>query len=276
MRYYRKGQTIQISDKPFGRITGRTDVIFLKNKYQSLIDDKLIEVWNFIHRMEDNEVGVNWADKEVKSRRAVIKTLIDDENLKLSQLEHTLENARDDDKHSWDKTTDVLKEGAKSPTNVYSSRGLFETGVGPIINTPHLQFPARYQDGPMKNQENQLSFDIKNIRDRIIYEKQKYVKSVRDYDALLQTFAKDLIKVDEDLKKYQSLLDEGRKRISESRYITGIFYLFSSQENKMSLELDVTRHDVSKAKLAIDGLKLRISKYSIPTTETDEHTYSIF
>jgi len=273
---YPKGRTIPIADESFGTISGRSDVVTLKNKYQSLVDDKLTDVWNFIHRMEDNESNINWADKDVKSRRAVIKTLIDDENLKLSQLENALGNARADDKQSWDKTTDVLKEGSKSPINVYSNRGVFESGTGPIINVPRSQFPTRYQNGPMKDQERQISSDIKNIRDKIIYEKQQYVKSVKNYDALLQAFTKDLIKVDEDLKRYQYLLEEGRKKISECRYTNSFVYRFSSQKNKLDLELDTTKHDVSKAIACINDLKSRISKYSLPTTENSEHTYSIF
>jgi hypothetical protein len=273
---YPKGNTHKINDSSFGFLTGRSDVVYLKNKYQILIDDKLIEVWNMIHYIEDGEKDLNWAEKQVVAKRSVVKSLIGEENKKLSHIEESLDKVSSNDIQSWETTMKAKIAEFSHTDNIKISPRMRNSDIDTINTSFRSIFPQRYQDGPMKHQETALYNDIKKIRDGISYEKQNYSKLVQKYHFLANDIGSRLIKAKADFEKYKSLLYEGKEKISECQYIKGFLYRISNIENKTVLQLDTTKHDVEKIQATIESLDNKLKGYTIPKSSDGEHSYSIW
>ena len=75
--------------------------------------------------------------------------------------------------------------------------------------------------------------------------KEEYNRAVSKYHELLQAFKIHIHKAEGKIKVYYSLLEEGKQKISETRYVNGIFHKLSSERAKQEVTIDTTKHRIA-------------------------------
>lgn len=266
MRHY-QGNTRRTEESTLGGLTGRNNAVQIRNAYQKRIDDKLAETWNLVHYLEIDEKNLRVALENMQAADALVNTLVNDHGEKLSTLSDHHNNVSKQEAEGFRQITDVFKEQAKHPTKVYARSPVF--GNGPIVNTPGIKFPKRYENGAFKKQQNTHSNDIRYIKDSERIEKQKYMGRVKYYAQLVNQYKLKLAKVEANLKQYEFDLETGRDLLNKERYVGSFFYNISGFKNQSEVTLNTLTHDIEKLKVVIEELKIAFQQYPpAPTLDT--------
>lgn len=258
MRFY-KGNTRNTEESVLGGLTGRNNAVQIRNAYQKRIDDKLAETWNLVHYLEIDEKNLRTALENLQASEALVNTLVNDHGEKLGTLSEHHNNVSKQEAEGFRQITDVLKEQARHPTKVYARSPVF--GNGPIVNTPGIKFPKRYENGAFKKQQNTHSNDIRHIKDSERIEKQKYMGRVKYYAQLVNQYSLKLAKVEANLKQYEFDLETGRDILNKERYVGSFFYNISGFKNQSEVTLNTLTHDTEKLKVVIETLKAKFAEY---------------
>jgi len=242
-------QTEQIVKKGT-RISGMPDAIFLRNKYQTELDNAHASVVNMVHYCEEDNRKLKEAFNKAESLKRNIQAHETERERSYDSLGNLLNKETDFEEGMWKNTLD--KNKVKS---INVKQKFKDTGIDEIRYDAMNDYLRQYPEYTSKSTFKTILFDIRCKEREIREEKSNFNKSVSEYNYLLSNVEKSLRKAEDKIVAYHKILDEGQKKLGECKYINSIFYRMATEENKAKVTLDTLQHRMEQFTHTLDIIK---------------------
>lgn len=254
-------QTKQIPER--GILSGRRNTAFLRNRYQTELDNANASVVDMVHFCEEQHRWLKEAFNKSQGLNASIAAHEKERENAYEALNNLLNKEKDFESFMHKETAGMYKEVSKnqSAKNIKIKQRM-------VGSDNEMRFSAmmRYLD---KYPEYQTKSSFKKITDKI-EEKEKeirnakidYNKSVSRYHELLQLSRGHIQKAKDKIAAYYQILEEGKKKIENTRYKKGIVYkFFTSERAKQEVTLDTLHHRMTQFENSLKIIEEELSQY---------------
>ena len=223
-------------------ITGSRDAVFLRNRFQTEVDNANAAFVNMIHHVEDDE------------RFKITRFIHQAEKLEKDILAHT-----DERKRLYDSLDELLKKelgqeyimfnlnpqgvnikATELGTSVHIG-GLGSTG---IVNTAPLKYLEKYPELQAKASFATILHKIEEKEIRIAV--QNFNQEVAIFKSTLPSLETDLKKCEDKQKAYFKLLEEWNEKRKLARYFNSFWFKILPEDKKASLIPDTITHRIEQ------------------------------
>ena len=246
-----------------GILTGRRNTAFLRNRYQEELDNANSAVVNMVHYCEDKNLELKGAFNKAQGLKASIAAHEKERESAYEALNNLLNKEKDFEAFMHKETTGMYKEVSKnqSAKNIKIRQRMVSSD-----NEMRFASMMKYLD---KYPEYQTKSSFKKILDKIEEKEREirdskifYNKAVSGYHDLLQAFKVYLQKAKDKIKVYHQLLNEGEKKIGETRYKKGFVYKWlTSERAKQEVTLDTLKHRIPQFENTLKIIEDELSQY---------------
>lgn len=244
----------------FGRLTGRNDLIYLRNKYQTEVDNSWAALMNMAHYLETNNDTIQTIVlyNDLVATLGQVKDMERKARISYDKIFNCIKLDQDYSERMWKIHQEMYKVTSSGTVNVSTS---FEN-----INVSHeavRKYVERYPRVEIRNDVN----EIKNIENEIVAKKNSFRKNkalLRDY---FEQFKLELIKCESKLDAYNKVLNEGKLKITECRFKNSFLYSLMTAEDKAALEIDTLKHRIDQVERTI--VHYKSIKANIETNKYD-------
>jgi chromosome segregation ATPase len=248
--------TLQV--KGGNRITGSRDAIFIRNKYQTELDNAHASFVNMIHHVEDNE---RWKAIDFLHKAQGLKQDIEShksERVSLyAELRDTLSKELDFQKWMRSRTEKMASATTKNlRTNIQRVDDSSEINIEAVtdflkVNPEHASTPSIISlTGSIKEKEKELRL-----------KEEDYNKVVMLFNREIPYLESDLDKCDKKLIVYQSLLKDWEEKRKNCRYYSSFWFRLLPEENKSELLPDVIKHRIEQFTSTLELFKRELDEY---------------
>ncbi len=252
--------TEQIEEK--GIISGRKNTIFLRNKYQTELDNANAAVVDMVHYCQRRSEELKESFNKAQGIRASIKPHEKERENAYTSLGNLLNREKGFEAFMHKETSGMYK-------NVFSNRPAKSIKIKQKINNSDNEMIfASMVKYIKKYPEYQTKSSFKRIYDKIL-EQEKEIreievaskKAVSAYHNCLTPFEINVQKANDKIKMYHQLLEEGQRKIDETRYKRGIFYKLTSERKRNEANLDIIKHRMSQFENTLKIIEDELSQY---------------
>lgn len=228
----------------FAQLTGKNDLIFLRNRYQQELDNAWAAMINMQHHIEDSDdynQTIIRTNAIAQSRGDVDDTKKDNANI-YKDLYKCIMNDQAYEQRMWEIHQKMYNSDNKVNTNVTRSCYNENISVEAI-----RQYVTRY---PTTQTTNSLQH-IENMEQKLKEKRAEFRQNLallRDYFA---HFKLDLDKLKSKRKVYDDIKAEGEKQLNSCRYSNSVFYSACSEESKQSMRFDTIAHRIAQVDATI-------------------------
>lgn len=222
-----------------GRLTGKNDLIFLRNRWQTEIDNAYVALWNMAHYIETCEDSVQTIIRY--NALAKLRGEIQDANVKRERMyTNVFKYIQKDQEYSermWKIHQDMHKSSPSQSSNLSTSLN--------NINVTHEEIKRYVSMYPQVEIKNDIQM-IKDLENSIEMKKSEYRNNVailRDY---FEQFKLELIKFESKYIAYNKLLEEGKSMVEGNRFKESLFYNMMTEEKKHELAIDTIKHQINQ------------------------------
>ncbi len=238
-----------------GKISGKNDAIFLRNRYQSELDNAHAAFVNQVHYCEEliNELKGAFNSSEAIKRNI---TAHQQERADLyTSLDNLLKRETTFETEMWKTTTSVQQA---STINIKEK---FNDSDVEIRYDSMLQYLKNYPEYASKSSFKAILDKIQIKEHEILKEKKNYNDAVSEYNYQLSKFEKEIRKGEDKFTVYDKILNEGMKKLRECRYNNSIFYRNAPEKVKAMVNIDTLNHRVEQFRNTLNLIKGEISQY---------------
>ncbi len=250
-------------------ITGKNDMIFLRNRYQKELDNAYASVVNMVHYIEDEE-------------KHKLKPMMRDANKNKQDIKAHEEERRD----LYENLNNLLNKEVGHEYKMWMSKTSYANVTGKTTNikqrlkdseVEEMNFGAmndffkQYPQYATKPSFSKLLDKIEEKEKEIRHKKEKYNYFVSEYNNLVTNFEKYIKKAEDKIDTYTAVYDEGKKRLEQCRYRNSTLYKLSSERTKQSLVLDTLKHRIVQFKNTLNIIQRDFSKYKNNAFEKMEY-----
>jgi hypothetical protein len=250
-----------------GRITGKNDLAFTRNKYQTAIDNAHAAFQNMCHFMEER-YGKD--SNLVKNLHAIqmYRRDVKSSNVKREKLYSNIKEAISQDQDFSERMWKIHQEMFKSsPTSSGNYSRSFKN-----INVTHEEVRKYVDEYPRTDIRNDLQIIIK-MEEESEKRKHIYSKNIAELRSNFDQFKIELNKLESKYDTYNRLLEEGRTAVKSCRFYDSFLYnCLMTAEEKSKHNIDVMDHRVEQfvgTMQEFQKLRDRIAKI----LEVDETNY---
>lgn len=230
-------KTEQIPEKGFAK-----GLIFLKNKYQTLIDNDDVAIANMVHYLEEQKHELSDARTTAEGLKQDVGAHEKERENAYEALGNLLNKETDFEKAMHKETTGMYKEVSK---NQASKSIKIKQRMNDSDNEMRFASMMKYLE---KYPEYQTRSSFKKILDKIEEKereirqaKKEYHKAVSDNNAKISRFKEWIQKAKDKIAIYERDLKEGETKI-QSHWYYKTFLKISSTKTKETLILDTSKH----------------------------------
>lgn len=238
-----------------GAITGRTDAIFLRNRYQTELDNTNITIEKTIYWLKQENEKLKYAHNRAQKLKNDIGTHENERRALYDSLENLLSKETSFESGMWDKTT---KRNKIKTVNIRQK--INESDVEEMRFDSMMDYLKQYPEYASKTAFKQTRDKIETKEKEIRETKELYSQAVSEYNHQLSRMEIEIQKTEDNIATYNRLLEEGKKRLSESRYVKGIFHSIASEKAKQEVSLDTIRHRIDRATNTLSIIKNELSQ----------------
>ncbi len=231
-----------------GRLTGIDDMIFIRDRYQSLLDNNYLKANKTIEYLK--QVSDNAKERQ-KIAESLKKNI--DAHMKEKDRAHTnLQNLLNKEEKYEDKMLDKTLKGMKAKGRVTLKQKMKDVDIDTMQYGSVEQYKRLY---PHYGKEIFEKIGEVNKKDKEIREVQEaYNKEASNYNYQLEIADKNILAVKDIFRVYETKKRQGDAELKACPYYNSIFYKkLASIKEKTLLNLDTTKHD-------IEGLEHQLSK----------------
>ncbi len=217
------------------KLTGKNDLIFLKNKWQTLLDNSYTSLYNMSHYIETSNDSIQTIVK--KNEIAKLRGSIHDNNIKCENLYDVILNAVKSDREFSERMWKIHQSMYENSKVSGSS--------GDSVNVTHEEVKKYVETYPKTNIKNEIS-EIKTLENENEIRKSKYrsnIAGLRDY---FEQFKLELIKLESKYEEYNEILTEAKLNISNCRFKQSFWYSRLSERQKNELEISDIKHHIKQ------------------------------
>jgi len=218
-----------------GYITRRKNAIYLRNKYQTELDNAYYAVSDMVHYLEEQQTELNSSRNYAEAS----KNLVDakkEERMKLyDDIKSSVVQDMEHERIMWNET---VKN--QQINNVKNKTHIKDSDVDEINYNSMLRQISKYPDYFSKSIRENTETKEKELRQQI----QQYHEAISKYNFLLSEFKIWIKKSEDKIAMYKKLYHEGTESISNIGYSKSIFYKFISEESKDKVNIITLNHRI--------------------------------
>jgi hypothetical protein len=251
---------VEGEDSVLGKISGRSDAVFLRNKYQTELDNAHAAIVNHVHYLEDKMKELKGAFDNAQRLKKNIEAHLEERKTLYENLENLLANEKGHEKEMWFETLKSRIQEMKDK-NITVFPKIKDSDVESMNVGSTLDHPKQYPDSKIKDRYEKILNDIEGKEREIRKERESYNGAVSSYNYFLTPFEKNIQKADDKFVAYDKIFQEGTKRLNDCRYSASIFHKFSSEKAKDEISLDTLSHRAEQFRNTLDIIKRNLSQY---------------
>ena len=229
-------------------ITGSQSAIFLRNKYQDLLESVYNQLRNhleFMNGMNRKAQNPLQAAKSIESNISVHES---ERKSLYDALDGLLDKELGAEYTMWKDSHQGLHIDTKQ--GLGSGGGILSSGN---ISLRYLeQYPKLGSDPRFSS----LSIKISEKEKAIRQQKEAYNEQVKRYNHELTYFPKNIEIADGIIDEYNRILVEGRDKLASTRYVESIFYQLSTEENKNKVSLQTDHHQIKVQQVLLGSFRV--------------------
>lgn len=258
--------TVTIASSGFiGKLTGKNDMIYFRNRYQRELDNAWAALMNMAHHIEDSDDY----NQTVQRTFAIAKYRgdVDDKKkenaARYKEMYKCIANDQAFEERMWKIHQEMYKYSDNkliTSHSIYNKNMTTEAVKQYVIQYPTVQTTNNLEG--IKEMERSL----KEVR----AEFRQNISILRSY---FEHFKLDLGKLECKRKVYDDIKNEGEKRLASCRYNGSIFYNLSSEESKQSLYLDTITHRIAQVDSTILKFRSAVAETEAKIKVLDEKYY---
>jgi len=258
---FNKTQKVRDDRSIVGRITGHRDAIFLRNKYQTELDNANAALINEVHHIE-NENRRKALDyyHEAKALSEDLKAHLAERDSLSQRLDALLEKELGQEYKMWKESPQGLRINT---TKVFTSQ-VSQVGMGIVGNinpTPILKYLERYPALSSQPRFSEIVSNIKNKEQEIRKKSESYNQATSRFNHELPFYEKNIQKCQDNFDRYHKVLEEGTTKIENCRYVKGFLFRILPEDKRGEILLDTLPHTIEKWKNMIALFKEDLSQY---------------
>ncbi|MDQ1280057.1 MAG: hypothetical protein QG670_1319 [Thermoproteota archaeon] len=238
------------------RLSGKNDAIFVRNKWQTEIDNAWVDLMNMAHYLETCEDSVQTIIRYNDLAR--FRGEIHDTNVKRKKLyENVFKYIQQDQAYS-ERMWRIHQEMYKSTQSV---SGNYSTSLD-NINITREEVKKYVEMYPSIEVKSDIQL-IKTIETEINQKKARYRQNIallRDY---FEQFKLELIKCESKYDAYKTLLNNGRCEIGQCRFKGSMWYSILTEQQKAELRIDTLKHRIDQVERTLSHyreIKAKVEK----------------
>jgi hypothetical protein len=228
--------THQISEKG-SIISGRPDAIFIRNKYQTELDNSWSAIVNMIHHVETRNKELKDVFNNAQSLKQDIGVHESERAELYENLGNVLNKETNFEKDMWQKTMKGRKVKSLTIKQKFKDSDIDEMRYDSMMDYLK-QYPEYTSKSTFKKILDKIDQKEAEIRDA----KKSYNKSVSHYNSLLSAFEVYIQKCEDKFAVYHKFLKEGEEKLAKTRYRKSIFYKLATEKTKAETNLDTLTH----------------------------------
>ncbi|MHB8102213.1 MAG: hypothetical protein ACYDEF_08570 [Methanosarcina sp.] len=239
-----------------GRLTGKNDLIFLRNKWQTELDNSWAALMNMAHYIEESNDS-NQTICTLNQRNELkqkIKSIEEERDSVYSKMFTCIQQDKDYSEKMWRIHQEMHTSSPKTAGNYSTSLDNIN-----VTNEAIRKYVERYPKVEFKN-------DIQYIKDKeseIKRAKTLYHQNIsllRDY---FEQFKLELLKLESKYNAYLQVYEEGKRHIESCKFNQSFLYGLMTAEQKQTLRLDTTTHRLLQVENTTEhyrALKAKVEK----------------
>ena len=239
------------------KLTGRDDMIFIRTRYQSLLDNNYFKASRIIEYLKQ----VSDDAKEKQKLAEGLKENIDAHMKERDRAHTNLQNLLNKEEKYEDKMLGKTLKGMKAGGRVTVKQKMKDVDIDTLQYGSVEQYKRLY---PHYGAEIFEKITEVNKKEKEIREAQEaYNKEVSNYNYQLEIADKNIIAVKDAFKLYEKAKKEGDAELKACLYYNSIFYKkFISLKDKTLLNLDTTKHDLEGLEHQLGIIEKTFSAYT--------------
>lgn len=231
-------------------ISGRPDAIFLRNRYQKEIDNTYAGVVNAVHFLEEKNDELKQIFNKSQSFKHDIEAHEKERANLFNSLGNVLNKETDFEKKMWETT-----QKGRKVKSVTIKQKFKDSDVDEMRYDSMLEYLKQYPEYGSKSTFRKITDKIDEKERELRHQKKEYHKAVSDYNHLRSTFEQDIRKAEDNFAEYERILEEGEKKLSETRYRRSVFYKVASAKVQAEVNLDTLSHRIKKFRNTLEIIK---------------------
>lgn len=237
--------TEQIKDGGIlSKLTGKNDLIFLKNKWQTLLDNSYTSLYNMSHYIETSNDSIQTIVK--KNEIAKLRGSIHDNNIKCENLYHVILNAVKSDREFSERMWKIHQ-------SMYENSNVSKS-CGDSVNITHEEVKKYVETYPKTNIKNEIS-EIKILENENEIKKSEYRSNIAELRDYFEQFKLELIKLESKYEEYETVFNEANLNISNCKFKTSFWYSKLAEKQKNELEISTIEHHIKQIENVIEHYK---------------------
>jgi len=222
-------------------VSGLPDAIFLRNKYQTELDNAHASVVNSVHYAEADSRMVKEAFNKAESCKRNIQAHETERVQLYTSLENLLNKETNFEEGMWKETLEKMKVRSVTVKQKFKDTDIDEIRYDAMNN-----FLSKYPEYTSKSTFKTLLDNIRYKEKEIREQKSFFNKMVADYNCILSKVETGIKRAEDNISIYHKILEEGQKKLSETRYVNSVFYRLASEQTKAKVTLDTLQHRIDK------------------------------
>jgi len=245
----------------FSRIIGKNDLIFIRNKYQTEIDNSWAALMNMAHYLETSESAIQTIClyNEISATLGQVKDMKRKADILYDKVADCIRQDQAFSERMWGIHQKMFERQPGHRVNVSTSfenvQVTHEALVEYVKQYPHIEIQHDIQM-------------IKQIENEITDKKDAFRRSkalLRDY---FEQFKLELIKCESKYDAYVKICEEGKAQITSCKFRGSFIYNLMDAEQKHKLEIDTTMH-------RLDQVSRTIAHYQKIKENVEQNKYEV-
>lgn len=233
----KRPKTVEHRPSIIGRITGENNAKFLKNQYQTILDERLGEIQEYTRYLEVKSGEL----KDVWAKIPAVKKNIEAHEKERAQLYSSLENILTKETNFEHKMWQTTQKGRKVKSITVKNK-FKDSDVDEMRYDSMMDYLEQYPKYHSKSSITEIVSNIKQKESDIRKETEKYNALISDYNFRINTFEKDIQKGEDKFEAYNKVRKEAEDKVNNTSYRKGIFRYIQSEEEKAKISLDLFDH----------------------------------
>lgn len=246
-----------------GILSGRRDTAFLRNKYQTELDNANSAIVNMVHFCEEENDQLKNALNKAESLKATISAHEKEREQAYTALGNLLNKETDFEKFMHKETTGMYKEVSKNQKAEdikIKQRNIASDNEFRFASM--MKYIEKYPEYQSKSSFKSLLDKIDGKERELRHAKEEYNTAVAKYHEKLQAFKIYIQKAQDKIAAYHKIFKEGHEKIEGTRYKKGIIYkYFTSERKKSEVTLDATNHRIEQFENTLKIIAEELSHY---------------
>jgi hypothetical protein len=246
-------------------IIGKKDALLIKEEYQRALDhtheaikNKVNWLYGMNRKLKDNLASVQKYKKDIFSDQEERDSLYASlNNLLVKETNFEKEMLRESNKN-------------KKSSKIIIKPKIKDSDIDDFRINAIKDYLDKYPEYASKSSFKKILDKITEIESGIKHTKKKYNYHVSEVLREIAYWPRNILEAENLIKRFKSQLNEANEKLKNMRYLKSIFYRFSSESTKMSVNIHTLYYKVDEFESTINQLKeeyLRAKKQDLEEME---------